>query len=412
MKEAKECQWMEVVDMVTQKNSFSRRDFLRSVSAATVGTFMLPFNNRDAMSAEEGRIPTRALGSTGINVPVLSFGGSVNLPQLMLRQAVKWGVTYWDTAHSYMGGNSEKRIGKYLMQYPQDRNRIFLVTKSYAWDDHGMEADLNQSLERMKTDYVDLFLVHSVSGIDELNNAKKTWAQKKKAQGKFRLFGFSTHSNMEACMLGAAKLGWIDAIMMSYNFRLMQMDDMKRAVDACANAGIGLVAMKTQGGGSLKTSSETEPELVDKLLIKGFTSAQAKLKAVWENPNIASICSEMPNMRILMENVSAALNRTQLSSGDQKRLQRYAYETRRDYCKGCAHICEAAVDREVPISDLMRYLMYRTSYGDRSRAEQYFNKISVQRRIKIANLDFSAAERNCPQQMAIGHIIKTALTEF
>jgi len=412
MKEAKECQWMEVVDMVTQKNSFSRRDFLRSVSAATVGTFMLPFNNRDAMSAEEGRIPTRALGSTGINVPVLSFGGSVNLPQLMLRQAVKWGVTYWDTAHSYMGGNSEKRIGKYLMQYPQDRNRIFLVTKSYAWDDHGMEADLNQSLERMKTDYVDLFLVHSVSGIDELNNAKKTWAQKKKAQGKFRLFGFSTHSNMEACMLGAAKLGWIDAIMMSYNFRLMQMDDMKRAVDACANAGIGLVAMKTQGGGSLKTSSETEPELVDKLLIKGFTSAQAKLKAVWENPNIASICSEMPNMRILMENVSAALNRTQLSSGDQKRLQRYAYETRRDYCKGCAHICEAAVDGEVPISDLMRYLMYRTSYGDRSRAEQYFNKISVQRRIKIANLDFSAAERNCPQQMAIGHIIKTALTEF
>jgi hypothetical protein len=264
----------------------------------------------------------------------------------------------------------------------------------------------------MKTDYVDLFFVHGVSSIDDINNTTKIWADKKKKEGKIRLFGFSTHHNMEECMLGASNLGWIDAIMMSYNFRLMQMDDMKRAVDACANAGIGLVAMKTQGGGSLKTISETEYELVDKLLNKGFTSAQAKLKAVWENPNIASICSEMPNMRILMENVSAALNRTQLSSGDQKRLQRYAHETRRDYCKGCAHICEAAVDGEVPIGDIMRFMMYWTSYGDRSRAEQYFNQISIKRRTKIATLDFSTAERNCPQQMAIGHIIRTALTEF
>ena len=398
--------------MVTQKDSFSRRDFLRSISAATVGTFMFPFNSRDAKSAEGSGMPTRSLGSTGINVPILSFGGSVNLPQLMLRQAFKWGVTYWDTAHSYMGGNSEKLIGNYLMKYPQDRNQIFIVTKSYAWSGDAMTSDLDQSLERMKTDYVDLFFVHGISSIDDINNTTKIWADKKKNEGKIRLFGFSTHHNMEECMLGASNLGWIDAIMMSYNFRLMQTDFMKRAVDACANVGIGLIAMKTQGGGSLKSSSETEPDLVDKLLKKGFTSAQAKLKAVWENPNIASICSEMPNMRILKENVSAALNRTRLSSGDQERLQLYAHETRRDYCKGCARICEAAVDGEVPISDIMRFLMYWTSYGDRSRAEQYFNQISVKRRTRIATLDYSAAERNCPQQMAIGHIIRTALTEF
>ena len=397
---------------MTQHHTFSRRDFLKAAGAATVGGLIEPLDNWAAVTGEPDRMPTRPLGNTGIDVPILSFGGSVNLPQLLLRQAFKWGVTYWDTAHSYMGGNSEKRIGKYLMKYPQDRNQIFLVTKSYAWDAAGMEADLHQSLERLKTDYVDLFFVHSVSGIDELDHAKRTWAQKKKAEGKFRLFGFSTHSNMEACMLGAAKLGEIDAIMMSYNFRLMQTDDMKRAVDACANAGIGLIAMKTQGGGSLKTTSETEPELVDKLLQKGFTSAQAKLKAVWENPNIASICSEMPNMRILKENVSAAMNRTRLSNGDQKRLRRYAHETRRDYCKGCAHICEAAVDGEVPISDIMRFLMYRTSYGNHSRVEQFFKELSAQRRTKMATLDYSAAERNCPQQMAIGHIIKTALAEF
>jgi predicted aldo/keto reductase-like oxidoreductase len=397
---------------MTQQKAFSRRDFLKAAGAATVGTLMVPFDSKADPSGEPGKMPTRPFGNTGIDVPILSFGGSLYLPQLMLRQAFKRGVTYWDTAHSYMGGNSEKRIGKYLMAYPQDRQKIFLVTKSHAWTVDGMSADLDQSLERMKTNYVDLFFVHSVSGIDELDDTKKIWAEKKKAEGKFRLFGFSTHRNMEACMLGASKLGWIDAIMMSYNFRLMHTDEMKRAVDACTRAGIGLTAMKTQGGGSFKTPSEIERKLIDRFLKKGFTDAQAKLKAVLENPKIASICSEMPNMSILMENVSAALNRNRLSTGDIKLLQRYAHETRADYCKGCARICEATLNGKVPISDIMRFLMYWRSYGDRRRAEQYFHRMPAERRMKMAALDYSRAEQICPQQMAIGQLVRMALSEF
>jgi predicted aldo/keto reductase-like oxidoreductase len=397
---------------MTQQKELSRRDFLKAAGAATVGTLMVPFDSKADTSGEASEMLTRPFGNTGIDVPILSFGGSLHLPQLMLRQAFKKGVTYWDTAHSYMGGNSEKRIGKYLMAYPEDRQKLFLVTKSHAWTVDGMSADLDQSLERMKTNYVDLFLVHSVSGVDELDNTKKVWAEKKKAEGKFRLFGFSTHRNMEACMLEASKLGWIDAIMMSYNFRLMHTDEMKRAIDACAKAGIGLTAMKTQGGGSFKSPSETERKLVDRFSKKGFTDAQAKLKAVWENPKIASICSEMPNMRILMENVSAALNRNRLSTGDIKLLQRYAHETRADYCKGCAYICEETLNGKVPISDIMRFLMYWRSYGDRRRAELYFHRMPAERQMKMAALDYSRAEQICPQQMAIGQLIGMALSEF
>ena len=115
-----------------------------------------------------------------------------------------------------------------------------------------MSQDLDLSLERMKTDYIDLYFLHSVRRTDQLDDEIKSWAEKKKAEGKIRLFGFSTHSNMEECMLGASKLGWIDGIMMTYNYRLMHSDDMRRAVDACAEAGIGLTAMKTQGGGQVK----------------------------------------------------------------------------------------------------------------------------------------------------------------
>jgi hypothetical protein len=245
-----------------------------------------------------------------------------------------------------------------------------------------------------------------------LNSNIKAWSEKTKAGGKIRFFGFSTHSNMAECMLGAAKLGWIDGIMMSYNFRLMHSDQMKRAVDACARAGIGLTAMKSQGGGSVKTSSETELELAGRFLQKGFTDAQAKLKAVWENPNIASICVEMPNVTILMSNVAAAMNRTTLSSHDKKLLHKYAQETRSDYCAGCTDLCESATNTTAPIGEVMRYLMYSRSYGDHDRAAQLFNRIPHRVRVEMASLDYTTAEQRCPQKMAIGKLMRQAVKEL
>ncbi len=394
-----------------QEPIVTRRDFLKAAGAATVGSIISPLNPAIA-AVEPTRVPTRPFGTTGIDVPILSFGGSLHLPQLMLRQAVNWGVTYWDTANSYMGGNSEQRIGKYLSAFPQDRRKIFLVTKSHAWSTDGMSADLEESLDRMNTEYVDLFFVHSVSSIDEMDEDKRRWGEKKKSEGKIRLFGFSTHSNMEECLLDASALGWIDAIMMTYNFRLMHTDDMRRAVDACTEAGIGLTAMKTQGGGSFRSAGDQERQWADRLSAKGFTAGQTKLKAVWENRQIASICSEMPNMNLLLENVSAALNRSRLSNDDRQHLERHARLTRSSYCTGCARICESAMIARVPISDAMRFLMYGRSYGDWRRAAHHFQSIPENMRLKMAELDYSRAEQACPQQMAIGSLIREGLTEF
>jgi predicted aldo/keto reductase-like oxidoreductase len=200
--------------------------------------------------------------------------------------------------------------------------------------------------------------------------------------------------------------------MMSYNYRLMHTDLMREAVNACANAGIGLTAMKTQGGGSVRTNTETELRFAGRFLRKGFTDAQAKLKAVWENPNIASICSEMPNMTILMSNVAAAINRTELSSQDIKLLQIHTQETRSGYCAGCTGLCESAMEGAVPIGDVMRYLMYSRSYGDRDRAARRFNRIPERIRSEMANLDYSLAEQKCPQNIAIGKLMREALNEL
>ena len=398
--------------MSKTKPTLSRRDFLKVTGISGVGAIVAPFNQSIQASEEDQAMPTRPFGKTGVNVPILSFGGSLHLPMLMLRNAYLRGVTYWDTASSYMGGNSEKRIGKYFDKYPQDRKKIFLVTKSHAWSTTGMTDDLNRSLERMQTDYVDLYFVHAISSIDELKEDIKTWAEKARAAGKIRFFGFSTHSNMASCLLGASKLGWIDGIMMTYNYRLMHTDGMKRAVDACAKAGIGLTAMKTQGGGQVKTNTETELTIAGQFIKKGYTDAQAKLKAVWENPNITSICSEMPNMTILMANVAAAINKTALSTRDINLLYQYAQETHSDYCAGCTEICEPTINGQVPIGDVMRYLMYCRSYGDRYRGVVPFNDIPKNVRSKITRLDYSLAEKRCPQKLAIGKLMCDALQEL
>jgi predicted aldo/keto reductase-like oxidoreductase len=397
-----------------KKHNRSRRDFLKVAGAAGVGSIFAAFNTLTEASEGPKTMPTRPFGKTGIDVPILAFGGSLDtsMSLLVLRQAFKLGVTYWDTANTYMGGKSEEGMGKYLEKYPENRKRIFLVTKSSAWTIGGLSQDLDLSLERMKTDYIDLFFVHSVKSMSDLDDKTRVWADKKKAQGKIRFFGFSTHSNMEACMLGASNLGWIDGIMMRYNYRLMHTDEMKRAVEACARAGIGLTAMKTQGGGQVNTDSDTELKLAGRFLQKGFTDAQAKLKAVWENPDISCICSEMPNMTILISNVAAALDKTGLSARDMGLLRQYAQETRSHYCAGCADICESSIQGNVPVSDVMRCLMYARSYGNRHRGKARFQKIPVNTRSQMTVTDYSLAEQRCPQKMAIGKLMREAVKEL
>jgi predicted aldo/keto reductase-like oxidoreductase len=401
--------------MFERIKKLGRREFLKTACRGGIAAALSPLVPPSyAAGRSEQKVPLRAFGKTGKNVSILSLGGMFDIPssQLLLKQAIRWGVTYWDTANSYGGGRSEKGIGKYFAKYPEDRKKIFLVTKSGAWTRQGMTRDLNQSLERMQTDYIDLFFVHGISGIREMDEDVRAWGEAAKSQGKIRLFGFSTHSNMEACLLDAARLGWIDGIMMTYNYRLMHTDRMKRAVDACAEAGIGLTAMKTQGGGQMRTGTETELMLGGRFLKKGFTDGQARLKAIWDNPRIASICSQMPSMNLLMTNTAAAMNRTRLSKNDLKLLEQYARETASDYCTGCSRICESAVGFAVPIGDIMRYLMYSRSYDDKERAVALFRGLSYHERRQLAALDFSPAEHRCPRNLPITRLMREAEEEL
>ncbi|MFP4475826.1 MAG: aldo/keto reductase [Desulfatibacillaceae bacterium] len=401
--------------MSDNNKGLTRRGFLAGAAAAGAGALLDPRNSgaaitRLAKNDAAMQVPTRPFGKTGVNVSTLSMGGMYDIPsnQLMLRQALRWGVTYWDTAHSYGGGRSEEGIGKYFDKYPEARKDVFLVTKGRGWSPGDLARSLDESLDRLKTDYVDLFFIHGISSPGDMDREVKSFADKAKAAGKIRFIGFSTHRNMAECLLGAPALGFVDGVMFTYNFRLVHEDDMRRAVDSCHEAGIGLTAMKTQGGGPVRANSERELELAGKFLERGFTDKQARLKAVWEDRRIAAICSQMPNLTIMAANVAAAMDRTSLSSAEKELFRRYAEETAHAYCAGCASVCEGAVPGSPPVADVMRHLMYHSEYGDPDRARQEFADLPEAARRLLANSDYTEAQRRCPRNLPIAQLVRRA----
>jgi predicted aldo/keto reductase-like oxidoreductase len=395
---------------------------MKAVGVAGVGSVVatgqtlaensVPTATPAAPIASTGTMPLRAFGKSGVKVPILALGGifDITTNQLVLQRALDLGVTYWDTANGYTNGNSEKGIGMFFEKNPEARKKIFLVTK--AGGPHTAEkmtAMLNLSLERMKTDTIDLFFMHGIPSGADLTEEAKAWAEKMKAAKKIRFIGFSTHGNMENSLQAAAKAGWIDGIMLKYDFRLMHTDAMRSAADACEKAGIGLTAMKTQSRESFNLESEADLKLGGHFVKTGFTEHQAKLKAVWENPQIASICSQMANVTVLAANVAAALDKTKLTAADHAVLRQYAQEKCPTHCSGCTQLCERALNHQAPVGDVMRSLMYHHGYGDHRLARETFARVPAAIREQLASLDYSAAEQVCPNKLPIARLMREAV---
>ncbi len=405
-----------------------RRNFLKTaglmgvggiIAAAKVNAADANGPNVPAAQPAIQKVPKRKLGKTGVEVPILSLGFGRPGEQAVLRQSLDWGVNHWDTSLAAANGASEQSIGDFIAKNPELRKDIFLVTKenkSKTTDD--VEKCLQTSLKRLNTSYIDLYFgVYMVNDMARFTDDVKNWAQNAKKQGVIKHFGFTTHENMSQCLMAASKLDWIDAIMMKYDFRLMQDKQMQDAIDACHKAGIGLIAMKTQSmrpGGApadANAAAEADKKMLAHFLEKGFTEGQAKIKAIMDDQRISTVCSSMPSTTMLMGNIAVALDKTKLAADDMEMLRQYAQATCSGYCAGCAHICEP-VALGVPVGDIMRALMYHDSYGDIAHAKAVFAEIPADVKQRLLSVDYSVAEHVCPNRMQIGKLVADAAAKL
>jgi len=342
--------------------------------------------------------------------------------QVVLRNTLKWGVTYWDTSHSYAGGNSELGIGKFLARNPKVRKDLFIVSKaSGARTVADVEKRLQTSLKRMNIDYIDMYYApHGASDPAQFTDELKQWAEGAKKRKLIRFFGFSTHSNMAKCLAAAAKLDWIDVIMFVHNFRTMQDAELQDAIDACHEAKFGLVAMKATGKTTIKRfkqpiETEADKKMIEHFMQRGVTPEQACIKLALQDKRFASACVQMETVNILKTNVAAVLDKTELTQADTHVLMEYAQATCSSYCAGCAHICDAALPDVLgsgQISDIMRYLMYYNSYGDKARARELFAQIPDKVRSRLTSTDYASAEARCPQHLPIGKFVAEAVSKL
>jgi predicted aldo/keto reductase-like oxidoreductase len=409
--------------MKEKYNKIDRRNFLKTMGVAGLGSVFAstqvkagPNEPNTVQKTEEPKfpeLPRRKLGKTGIEIPVLANGLMFDITgnQLILRANLQHNVTYWDTASGYEGGNSEIGIGTFLSKNPEVRKKLFIVTKaSGAYTAADVEERLQASLKRMNTDHIDLYYgVHGCDNPDsQLTEQLQKWSEDAKKRKLIHFFGFSTHKNMERCLMAASKLNWIDAIMTSYNVVLMQNPQMQEAVQACNEAGVGLIAMKVLLGAQ-KKQAEAEDKMVTHFLDKGYTREQALIKAVLEDKRITAACIRMENVTLLRSNVAAILDKTNLTQADADILRKYAAATCGGYCTGCAYICDAALPDAPYTSDIMRYLMYYNSYSEREEARELFAQIPGNVRNKLLSTDYSTAEARCPQRMPIGKLVAEAV---
>lgn len=421
--------------MKEKRSKIDRRGFLKTVGAAGLGPVLAsaeaiagvavsasadPNAPKTKPQALPQYVAKRKLGKTGAEVSCLALGTNRLFAdsQILLRKAFEYGVTYWDTSPVYTGGNSERAIGRFIARNPQARSRLFISTKAWnARTPERAENSLRHSLKRLGTGYIDLFYgIHELYHPAQLTDEMRDWVKGAKQRGLIRYFGFSTHKNMPRCLVAAAKLDWIDAVITAYNFRLMQDAKMTAAVDACHKAGVGLTAMKTQGHGQeipyiSKCSIETEQDkkLVDHFLKRGFTQGQAKIKVVLDDERISSACVGMSSVTLLRANVAAAVNKTRLSQEDIDVFSEYARATCSGYCAGCACVCDSLMPDLPYLSDVMRYLMYYNGYGARQMGRELFAKIPARARKKLGAMDYSLVEAHCPQRLPVTRLVREAL---
>ena len=239
----------------------NRRAFLKTAAAGGLAAALGEFGGSLAQAAEvAGEIPLRTLGRTGLRVTMFGLGGyHAGLPEkeeesvAIIHRALDLGINFFDNADCYQEGRAEERMGKAL---EGRRQNIYLMTKVDQRDARGSREQLEKSLRRLRTDYLDIWQFHAVSRLQELDivfgpgGAMETVEQARK-EGKIRFIGLTGHFD-PVVHLEAIKRHAFDTIQMPINVVDPHYRSFRNTVlDEAVKQNLGIIAMKSLGFGNI-----------------------------------------------------------------------------------------------------------------------------------------------------------------
>ena len=298
--------------------SLNRRQLLKALGVlgsivALGGTRGLVDALEPARSSVAGEIPKRLLGKTGVQVSALCFGGAHwgrieddTEAIRILHEAIDAGVTFLDNAWEYNGGRSEELMGKALQGR---RQQVFLMTKvcSHGRDKRVALQQLDESLRRLKTDYLDLWQIHEVVYLDA------------KRQGKVRFIGFTGHKDPKIHLKMLGHDFPFDTCQMPLNvFDGTYRSFEQEVLPVLTQRGIAPIGMKSLSGNA-------EP------IKQGLVTPEEALRYVLSLP-IASLVSGIDSRDVLRQNIDIVRRFVPMTvaemQGLRTRVARYAMDGR------------------------------------------------------------------------------------
>ncbi len=263
------------------------------------------------------------LGRTGLSVSHIGFGGLQIASKLTDREAVRLvrrsldeGINLVETARGYM--QSEERIGKALAG--GRRQKVFLATKNGQRDPKAFLKDIDTSLEKLRTDYIDLFMFHGVDGRKDLTAISRGGlmeaAEKAVRAGKIRHLGFSGHVMDVALKLVKKK----QFSFLQYPLNYVGPEAVSKGLlKEARRRNMGFLVMKPFGGGRLGNARYCLGYLLripDIVVLPGFESVEEVRQAV-----------------------RMAEHPPRLSERDRKKMAAIKRKLGRSFCRGCRY-CE------------------------------------------------------------------------
>lgn len=311
----------------------------------------------------------RTLGRTGLRLPVVSAGSAHDAG--LIRAALDAGIIYIHTSSSYAEQNHERMLGQVLRGRRRDS---FVIASSpdlpYRLEpgtensaDIGTSVDpslilesIDGSLSRLQLDAVDIYYLPSI-GVPAtgLHEPYIRAYEALKRSGKTRFVGITTHAREPEVIRAAAEHGFWDVVLTSYNFRQSHREEVRAAIRQAAEAGMGIVAMKTQAGVYWDWTR------LRKINMK------AALKWVLQDENVHTSIPAFSNFDEMREALSV-MDDLSMSPKEQRDLRLGAVLGLPGlYCQQCAQ-CVPQCPARVRIPTLMRSYMYATGYQEPARA--------------------------------------------
>ncbi len=255
----------------------------------------------------------------GNDISVLGFGcmrfqrsgGSINMDETEreLLAAIDAGVNYFDTAYIYPG--SEAAIGE-IFAKNQVRDKIHIATKLPHYlikSRESMERLFAEHLKRLKTDYIDYYLMHMLTDVQTWEKLKKLgileFLEEKKRSGAIRQIGFSYHGNSDMFCKLVDAYDW-DFCQIQYNYMDEHTQAGRKGLRYAAAKGLPVIIMEPLRGGKLVNRLPQKALDVFAQYPEQRTPAQWAFRWLWNQPEVTCVLSGMNSVEMLQENIQTA----------------------------------------------------------------------------------------------------------